>query len=76
MDGPLPVNPSGGCLSTHAILVAGLARLIEAVLQVRGDAGARQVQNCETALAHGMNGPCGQSHCVFIVGRERPETIS
>ncbi len=69
MDGKLPVNPSGGCLSAHAVMVAGLARLIEAVLQVRGGAGERQVQGCRTALAHGINGPCGQSHCVMIVGK-------
>jgi len=69
MNGVLPVNPSGGCLSANAVMVAGLARLIEAVLQVRGEAGDRQVSNCKNALAHGLNGPCGQSHCVMIVGR-------
>ena len=67
MDGRLPVNPSGGALSANPVLVAGLARLIEATLQVRGDAGARQVKGVNTALAHGFNGPCGQSHCVWIV---------
>jgi len=30
MQGSLPVNPSGGVLSAHAVLVAGLARIIEA----------------------------------------------
>ncbi|MEW6440213.1 MAG: thiolase family protein [bacterium] len=68
-SGSLPVNPSGGCLSAHAVCVAGIARLAEAVLQVRGEAGARQIAGCRTALAHGINGPCGQSHCVAIVGR-------
>jgi acetyl-CoA C-acetyltransferase len=68
MGGKLPVNPSGGALSANPVLVAGLARLIEATLQVRGDAGARQVKGVNTALAHGFNGPCGQSHCVWIVG--------
>ena len=67
-EGSLPVNPSGGVLSAHPVLVAGLARLIEAVLQVRGDAGAHQVRGAKTALAHGINGPCGQSHGVFVVG--------
>ena len=62
------MNPSGGVLSAHPVLVAGLARLIEAVLQVRGDAGAHQVRGAKTALAHGINGPCGQSHGVFVVG--------
>lgn len=68
-DGPLPVNPSGGVLSAHAVLVAGLARVIEASLQIRGEAGERQVEGpVELALAHGINGPCGQSHCVVILG--------
>lgn len=67
--GPLPVNRSGGCLSAHPVIVAGLTRLIEATLQVRGDAEARQVPDCRTALAHGINGPCGQSHCVMVVGQ-------
>lgn len=68
-DGPLPVNRSGGCLSAHPVIVAGLTRLVEAALQVRGDAGARQVPDCRTALAHGINGPCGQSHCVMVIGQ-------
>ena len=68
MNGELPVNPSGGCLSAHAVLVAGLARLIESTLQVRGDAGDRQVADAKTAVAHGINGPCGQGHCVMVVG--------
>jgi acetyl-CoA C-acetyltransferase len=71
MGGKLPVNPSGGALSANPILVAGLARLIEATLQIRGEAGARQVKNCDRALAHGFNGPCGQSHCVWIVGGKK-----
>ncbi|MBU2547861.1 MAG: thiolase family protein [Proteobacteria bacterium] len=69
MGGDLPVNPSGGCLSANAVLVAGLARLIECVLQVRGEAAGRQVKDCSTALAHGINGPCGQSHCVMVMGK-------
>lgn len=69
MDGKLPVNPSGGLLSGHPVIVGGMIRLAEAVLQVRGDAGDRQVKGVNTALAHGINGACGQSHCVWIVGR-------
>jgi len=68
LGGELPVNPSGGVLSSHAILVAGLARIIEATLQLRGQAGKRQVKSARTALAHGINGACGQSHCVWILG--------
>lgn len=70
MRGDLPVNPSGGVLSAHAVLVAGLARLIESSLQVRGEAGSHQIDGVKTALAHGINGACGQSHCVWILGAE------
>jgi len=67
-NGVLPVNPSGGCLSAHPVMVAGMVRVIEAALQIRGDAVARQIPGVKTALAHGINGPCGQSHCVMILG--------
>jgi len=70
MNGDLPVNPSGGVLSAHAVLVAGLARLIESSYQVRGEAGSHQIEGVKTALAHGINGACGQSHCVWILGAE------
>ncbi|UCD59066.1 MAG: thiolase family protein, partial [Candidatus Hydrogenedentota bacterium] len=69
MDGQLPVNPSGGVLSAHPVFVAGLVRIAEAALQLRGDAGQGQVDGAKTALAHGINGPCGQSHCVWILGK-------
>ena len=67
MGGSMPMNPSGGCLSAHAVIAAGLIRMAEAALQVRGEAGNRQVEGVKTALAHGVNGPCGQSHCVWIL---------
>lgn len=69
VGGSLPVNASGGVLSAHAVITAGLIRLIEAALQIRGDAGEHQVsKKIKTALAHGINGPCGQSHCVWVLG--------
>nr|MDO8075502.1 thiolase family protein [Candidatus Freyarchaeota archaeon] len=68
-DGEIPVNPSGGMLSGNPYIVAGLTRLAEAVEQCRGEAGDRQIPGVETALAHGTTGPCGQMHCVVIVGR-------
>jgi acetyl-CoA C-acetyltransferase len=68
MSGSLPVNPSGGVLAGNPIQVAGAARAAEAVLQLRNEAGNRQVEKVKTALAHGFYGPCGQSHCVLILG--------
>jgi len=70
MGGSLPVNPSGGVLSAHPVLAAGLARIIEGVLQIRGEAGEHQIDGVQTALAQGINGPCGQSHCVWVMGRD------
>lgn len=68
MKGRLPVNPSGGVLSAHAVLVAGLVRIIEVVLQIRKTAGTHQIERTRLGLAHGINGPCGQSHCVWVLG--------
>ena len=69
MDGDLPVNPSGGVLSAHAVLAAGLARIAEVVLQLRGEAGARQIPGAKIGVAHGVEGACGQGHCVYVLGR-------
>lgn len=68
-EGRLPVNSSGGRLSAHPVQVAGLAELAECVLQIRGEAGEHQAGEVKTALAHGINGMCGQSHCVWVLGR-------
>jgi acetyl-CoA C-acetyltransferase len=68
-DGSLPVNPSGGVISGNPVGVAGMVRVIEAVLQLRGEAGERQIEGVKTALAHGVGGPCGQHHCVLILER-------
>jgi len=68
LNGSMPVNASGGVLSAHAVLVAGLVRVAEVVLQIRGTAGNHQIERARIGLAHGINGPCGQSHCVVILG--------
>ena len=69
ISGSLPVNPSGGLLSGNPSGVAGMVRVAEGFLQLRGEAGERQVSDPKTALAHGLTGPCGQSHCVIILAR-------
>jgi acetyl-CoA C-acetyltransferase len=69
--GDIPVNPSGGLLPSHPVIAAGLIRIAEAVRQIRGEAGEMQVdKDVRTALAHGVNGVAGQSHCVWILGKE------
>lgn len=71
LDGPLPVNPSGGLMAGHPVIAAGLYRIAEVVMQLRGDAGEHQVRKAKTGLAHGVNGLCGQSHCVWILDKEK-----
>ena len=68
MGGQLPVNPSGGMLAGNPNHVAGMARVAEAVLQLRGEAGDRQAPGAKVALAHGVTGICGQHQCVMILG--------
>jgi acetyl-CoA C-acetyltransferase len=67
MGGQLPVNPSGGVLPGNPNGVAGMARIAEAVLQLRREAGARQVDGAKVALAHGYTGICGQHQAVMIL---------
>lgn len=69
MSGELPINPSGGVISGVPKLVAGLSRVAEAVLQLRGEAEGRQVDGVKVALAHGFSGPAGQLHCVIVLGK-------
>ncbi len=68
LGGSLPVNPSGGMIAGNPVTVAGLTRLVETVLQVRGKAGDRQVRGASRALSHGTTGCCGQGQYVMIVG--------
>ncbi len=70
MGGRLPLNPSGGLLSGRPFAVGGMAAVAEAVLQLRGEAGARQLPDVSTALAHGVTGPCGQLQCVLVLGKD------
>ena len=67
--GKLPVNTSGGGLSYCHPGMYGLLVMIEAVRQVRGECGQRQVPNCKIALGHG-NGGVLSSQCTVIFGSE------
>ena len=67
MGGEIPINPSGGLLSGVPSGVAGMSRVAEAFLQLRGKATYRQVEGARTALVHGVTGSCGQAHCVIIL---------
>ncbi len=67
--GRLPVNTNGGGLSCVHPGMYGIFALIEAVQQLRGEAGARQVKGAKTAIAHG-NGGTLSSQSTAILGVE------
>ncbi len=56
IDGELPVNPSGGVLSTNPVGATALIRVAEAALQVMWEAGDHQIRGANTALATGYGG--------------------
>ena len=69
--GALPLNTDGGGLSSCHPGMRGIFLLIEAVRQLRHDAGAAQVPGCEVALAVGSG---GMLSCVgtVVLGRGAP----
>ncbi len=70
-EGALPVNPSGGVLSSNPIGASGMLRFAEAAMQVRGQAGDHQVDGAKVALGHAYGGG-SQFFAMWIVGSEKP----
>jgi acetyl-CoA C-acetyltransferase len=67
IEGEFPINPSGGAISGNAPCATGLIRIIEAVKQLRGEAGDHQVDNAKRALASGQIGMCAQNNIVYLL---------
>jgi acetyl-CoA acetyltransferase len=67
--GELPVNANGDGLSYNHPGMYGLLLLVEAVRQLRGECGERQVRGAEVALAHG-NGGVLSSQVTAVLGTE------
>ncbi|GAB2631250.1 thiolase domain-containing protein [Nocardioides ginkgobilobae] len=71
MDGRIPVNCSGGVMSSNPIGASGMLRFGEAALQVRGAAGEHQVDGARKALGHAYGGG-SQFFAMWVVGSEKP----
>ncbi len=68
-DGELPVNASGGSLGQgHLFEAGGLARTMECVEQLRGEAGQRQVEAVDVAVAQSWRGVPTTSAAVVVLG--------
>ncbi len=71
LDGDLPVNCSGGVLSTNPIGASGMLRFGEAAMQVRGQCGDHQIDGVRRALGHAYGG-AAQYYAMWVVGADKP----
>jgi acetyl-CoA C-acetyltransferase len=66
LEGPQPVNPDGGLKSFgHPIGASGLRMMYEMWLQLRGEAGPRQIADPKLGVTHNLGGAPGR--CVSFV---------
>jgi acetyl-CoA acetyltransferase len=68
--GAFPMNTNGGGLSYTHTGMYGIFTIIEAVRQLRGEAGPRQVPGARTAICHGTGGVWSAA-ATMIVSTER-----
>jgi len=69
-DGRLPVNASGGSLGVGNLLEAtGLHRVLEAVLQLRGQAGRLQIPKVKKAVVQSWRGIPTATGAVAVLGK-------
>jgi len=72
IGGRLPINASGGVLSSNPIGASGMIRFAEAAMQVMGRAGDHQVEGARKALGHAYGGG-SQYFSMWVVGCDRPK---
>ena len=64
--GDFPLNTNGGGLSYTHPGMYGIFTIVEAVRQLRGQAGERQLGNCDLAVAHGTGGLLSSTGTVVL----------
>ncbi|MBI1884744.1 MAG: acetyl-CoA acetyltransferase [Chloroflexi bacterium] len=70
-DGEFPVNASGGSLGVgHLLEATGLQKVAEAVLQLRGQAGQRQLEDVTTGIAQSWRGVPTSTAAVAVLSVE------
>jgi acetyl-CoA C-acetyltransferase len=68
IDGKHPINPSGGLIGAgHPVGATGVRQLLDATLQVTGQAGAYQVEGAKNFQTLNIGGS-GTTSCSFVVG--------
>ncbi len=71
IGGKIPINPSGGLKACgHPVGATGVKQAVEITLQLRGEAGKRQIDGVEVGLTHNVGGSGGTA-VVHIFSRER-----
>ena len=71
LGGKIPINPSGGLKACgHPVGATGVKQAVEITLQLRGEAGKRQINGAEIGLTHNVGGSGGTA-VVHIFGREK-----
>lgn len=71
LGGKIPINPSGGLKACgHPVGATGVKQAVEITLQLRGEAGKRQINGAKIGLTHNVGGSGGTA-VVHIFGREK-----
>jgi acetyl-CoA C-acetyltransferase len=71
IDGELPVNPSGGCLGVgHLYEANGGQKVLEVVMQLRGEKGRGQIEDAYVGLAHSWRGVPTTTGAVAVLSTE------
>ncbi|MFL4475097.1 thiolase family protein [Paeniglutamicibacter sp. MACA_103] len=68
----LPINPHGGQLATgQADLAGGMGHIVEAVHQLRGTAGDRQIRSPQRALVTGNGATMSEEVALVLIGADQ-----
>lgn len=73
LTGSLPINPSGGVLSTNPIGASGMIRFAESAMQVMGTAGEHQIDGVRKSVGHAYGGG-SQFFAMWLLGADKPQT--